>query len=140
MPIRFNDTKDYQYLQVGDTEGVFTPLRIQRDTLPEGFYKYSFRDGEDSFLGSVAEAVFANHAGDFLTKTPLDLGSDRELELSEEDVLFLHKDFDFEEFFGAKLSIDCQIEMAEEKRNQQVTPSRGREAEKNGEVEPDLNL
>lgn len=134
--VRFHDTSDYQYLSVKGIEGVFTPLRIRRDSLPEGFNKYSFRDGENSFLGSVAKDILVNHAGDFITKQSLDLGPDGELPLGEEDVLFQDKTFDFEEYFGVKLSIDRQIEMAEEKRNGQISPNRSKGPEKSGEIEP----
>lgn len=119
-PIKFNDTSDYQYLEVLDVEGVFTPLRIQRDTLPEGFHKYSLREGDESFIGQVAKDVMVNHAGDFITKKPLDLGSTGARQLSEDDWGFTDKSFDFEGFFGVKRSLDCQIADANTKRDAQA--------------------
>ena len=35
--INFNDTADYQFMEILGVQGVFTPLRINRETLPEGF-------------------------------------------------------------------------------------------------------
>lgn len=116
-PIKFNDTSDYQYMEVLGVEGVFSNLRIESKTLPEGFHKYSLREGEDAFCAQVAEAVLVNHAGDFITKEPLPLGPDGSRELSEDDWGFTDRSFDFEEFFGCKRSVDCIIADAEERRD-----------------------
>lgn len=117
-PIKFNDTSDYQHMEVLGVKGAFTSLRIQRDSLPEGFHKYSLRDGEDSFFGQVAKNVMVNHAGDFITKSPLELGPDGFKDLGEDDWTFTDEPFKFEEFFsGHKRSIDCQIADAEAKRD-----------------------
>lgn len=118
-PIKFNDTSSYQHMEVLGVEGVFTSIRIQRDSLPEGFHKYSLREGEGAFICQVAPEVLVNHAGDFITKTPLDLGSEKTRVLTEEDWSFTDKLFDFEAFFGRKRSVDCQIADATAKRDAQ---------------------
>ena len=119
-PIRFNDTSDYQYIEVLEKEGVFTPLRIERESLPEGFYKYSLREGEEALFSQVAGEVAVNHAGDLITKEPLDLGTEGSKKLGEDDWGFTDKPFIFEAYFGQKLSIDCQIAEAEAKREAQM--------------------
>lgn len=119
-PIKFNDTSDYQFMEVLDTKGVFTNLRIDRNSLPEGFYKYSMRSGEEEFICEISNEVMVNHAGDFITKTPMDLGPDGRKSLSPDDWGFTDEELDFEEFFGQKYSIDCQIEQAEAKRQEQL--------------------
>lgn len=122
--IRFNDTSDYQHIEVFGTEGVFTPLRIQRESLPEGFHKYSLRGGEDELFCQVANEVMVNHAGDLITKKPLDLGLKGSKDLSEDDWGFTDQPFRFEEHFGCKLSVDCQIAEAEAKREAQALDSK----------------
>ena len=119
-PIKFNDTSDYQYLEVLGAEGVFTPLRIQRDTLPEGFHKYSFREGDVSFIAQIEKEVMVNHAGDYITKKPMDLGLEGVRQLGEDDWSFTDQPFDFEAFFGVKRSLDCQIADANAKRDAQT--------------------
>lgn len=119
-PVKFNDTSDYQYLKVLDVEGVFTPLRIQRETLPDGFHKYALREGEEALFCQVANDVMVNHAGDFITKEPLDLGPDGARSLSEDDWGFTDQAFQFEQFFGQKRSLDCQIADATSKRDAQA--------------------
>lgn len=119
-PIRFNDTSDYQHIEVLGNEGVFTPLRIERESLPEGFHKYSLREGEEALISQVASEVLVNHAGDFITKEPLELGADGAKSLCEEDWGFTGEPFQFEAYFDHKLSIDCQIAEAEAKREAQM--------------------
>lgn len=126
-PINFKDTSDYQYMEVLGVEGVFSNLRIQRDSLPEGFYKYALREGEDSLCCQVAEEIMVNHAGDFITKEPLDLGPDKDRTLSEDDWGFTDQKFDFEGFFGAKRSLSCQIADAEAKREGQSATAKSME-------------
>lgn len=118
-PIKFNQTADYQYMEVLGVEGVFTPVRIQADTLPSGFHKYSLREGEESFICSVKEDILVDHAGDFIAKEPLALSKGEERVLSEEDWGFTDKDFEFTAYFGQHLHIDTQIALAEAKREQQ---------------------
>lgn len=136
-PIKFNDTSDYSYVEVLGVEGVFTPLRIDRQSLPEGFYKYSFRSGENELIEQIGHDVFADHAGDFLTKTPVSLGEDGNKSLTPDEWRFVHKDFNFEEHFGCKLSIDCQISLADAKRARQM--GEGREEKANGPLSPQKN-
>ena len=39
--ISYNDTANYEFMEVLGVTGAFTSLRIARDTLPDGFFKYS---------------------------------------------------------------------------------------------------
>lgn len=116
-PVKFNDTSDYQVMEVLGVEGVFTPMRIQRDSLPDGFHKYALREGEGTFFCQVAKELMVNHAGDFITKEPLELGPDGARTLHEGDWGFKEEAFQFEAFFGQKRSLDCQIADATSKRD-----------------------
>ena len=120
-PIKFNDTSDYQSMEILGVEGVFTNLRIDEKTLPEGFYKYSLREGEEEFIGQINTHVGVNHAGDFITKKPVDLGPDGSRDLGPDDWGFTGQSVNFEKYFGVKYSIDCQISQAEAKRTEQLS-------------------
>ena len=122
--IKFNDTSDYTYVDVLGVEGAFTPLRIQRESLPEGFYKYSFRSGENELIEGIGNEVLADHAGDFVTKKPIPLDKDGSRSLRSDEWRFSQRNFDFESYFGQKLSIDCQISIADAKRARQMGESR----------------
>lgn len=118
--IKFNETSDYQMMEVLDVEGVFTNLRIDEQTLPEGFYKYSLREGEEEFIAAIEKNVAVNHAGDFITKQEIDLGPEGYKDLKPDDWGFTDKDFEFETYFGCKLSLDCQIDNANAKKEAQM--------------------
>lgn len=99
-----------------DTDGIFSPVRIQKNTLPDGFYRYTLIKGTTTRFGAVQDDVTPDYAGDFLCKTPLTIGEGRALS-SEDWTLHPEKPFVFEAFWGQKLSIDKQILNAEHKRD-----------------------
>ena len=123
--IKFNDTSNYELMEMLGVEGAFTSLRIDPETLPEGFYKYSLRQGEVGTFGQVSSGILIDHAGDFITKKPLDLGYEGFRDVTDEDWAWSHKDFEFEAFFGVHRSLDCQIRDADAKREAQAE-ERGR--------------
>lgn len=120
VPIKFNETSDYQTMEVLGVEGVFTNLRIDEKTLPEGFFKYSLRSGDDGLIGEVCQNVMVDHAGDFITKKQLDLGPDISKVLGPDEWGFTDEPFEFESYFGYKLSLDCQIDNANVKKEAQM--------------------
>lgn len=136
-PVKFNDTSDYQHMEVLGVEGVFTPLRIQRDSLPAGFHKYSLREGEDTLCGQVANDVMVNHAGDFITKEPLELATAGSRDLGADDWGFTEKPFQFESYFGQKRSLDCQIADATSKRDAQVGGPKSKTPVKSNPLNPE---
>lgn len=117
-PVKFNDTNEYQFMNIFGVEGVLSERRIERSTLPEGFYKYSLSKGGEEYIGAISNELSANHAADFITKEPISLGSSGTKALNTQDWSFVDKDFDFESYFGSKLSIDLKIELAIAKRDE----------------------
>lgn len=101
-PVKYFLNTDYEPMELLGVQGLFSNLRVENDSLPEGFYKYSIREGEDDFLSSVEKSVTVNHSGDFICKTPLDLGPDGYKSL-EGDYSFLLEDFNLDEFFGVDI-------------------------------------
>lgn len=139
VPVKFNETTDYQYMDVLGVEGVFSNLRIDRNSLPEGFHRYSLREGEEEFIAEIQKDVMVNHAGDFITKEEINLGPDGYKALSPDDWGFTDKPFDFESYFGCKLSLDCQIKQANAKKDAQLgVKANERQQEHDGPVMEDL--
>ena len=62
---------DYQSMELLGVKGLFTSLRVDRSSLPDGFHKYSIREGADDFISSVNKNVWADHMGDFICKKEL---------------------------------------------------------------------
>ena len=119
--LKFNETTDYTYMTVFDTEGVITKAYIDHESLPDGFYRYSLQGKNTESIDSISIHQGSDHVGHFITKNPIDLGQSGIKNLNHEDhSLNSQKEFDFSTYFGCHLSIDCQIRLAEEKRDFQI--------------------
>ncbi len=59
-----------------EISGYFTNLRVDRGSVPEGWYAYDIRHGDSGALCTIEEHVLVNHAGTFLTKKPVKLNED----------------------------------------------------------------
>lgn len=57
-------------------KGYFTCCRVRPEEVPAGMFRYSIRedDNGDGNLCEIHPVIWVNHAGDFLTATPLDCG------------------------------------------------------------------
>ena len=116
--MKFNDTDDYTHMTVWQIDGVFSPNRIQKSSLPEGFYRYELSSGRGERFDAITAGRARRYAGDFICKTPLDLPEREAKPLHAED-WHMQDDrmFDFESFWGYKLSFDKLISNADFKRN-----------------------
>lgn len=95
---------DYVTMNLLGVDGLFTNMRIERDSLPEGYFKYSLREGEDDFLSSVSSSVLVNHMGDFICKEELNLDGGTELDIFG-DYDFTNKEVDLDDFFGVDIKM-----------------------------------
>ncbi len=97
-PIDANET-DYERFEILGHEAIFTCMRIDRKTLPEGLYAYDLRDCDDC-TGDPAELrsfVLVNHWGTVITKEPIE-GADEGIVLNEDDYNYLGEDMTLKEF------------------------------------------
>jgi len=79
------DFFEVEIYSTGQTvEGLFTCIRVDRDTVPEGWYAYDLREGEDGEFCTIENDVLVNHGGTFLTQQEIDLGPNACLELEED--------------------------------------------------------
>jgi len=85
MLVHFNEVmKDCNYREnfiispgcKTENKGFFTCLRVDRNTLPKDYYAYDIRHGDAGGFCTVENKVLVNHAGTFLTKTPLKMNRD----------------------------------------------------------------
>lgn len=100
---------DYESMEVLGVHGLFTRSRVDKSTLPEGFFKYSLREGRDDPFASVKSDVLALHMGDFICKEELDLNGQDECDLYG-DYSFTKEEVDLDEFFGE----DIKYKIAQE--------------------------
>ena len=75
--MRGEDTykEDYEHIELFDEQGLFTNGRIDRETVPEGWYCYDLRGSDDdpNDPTTVEEQVTLNHAGSVLLPKPVEL-------------------------------------------------------------------
>lgn len=57
-----------------ENEGIFNDLRVDRSTIPEGWYAYDIMHGDTGGLALLKEHVLVNHGGTFLTTKKVNLG------------------------------------------------------------------
>ena len=68
-------TEKYQHFELFDKPALFTNARIDRSTVPKGWYCYDFRgtDNDPGELRYIGENVVVNHAGSVLMPEKLDI-------------------------------------------------------------------
>lgn len=108
-PIKYYLNTDYQEMELLGVTGLFTNMRIERESLPEGFFKYSLREGDEEFFSTDESAVLVNHAGDFICKEQIDFGGADYKDLGE-NYTFTDNPVKLDEFFG----VDILDKVAEE--------------------------
>ncbi|MCM1298955.1 MAG: hypothetical protein NC203_07835 [Firmicutes bacterium] len=97
-PINANET-GYERFEILGHDALFTNMRIDRKSLPEGIYGYDLRDSDDC-NGEPSELrnyVMVNHWGTVLVKEPIE-GADKGIVLEEGDYSYLGDDMTIEEF------------------------------------------
>lgn len=73
---RFNAMEvDWEKVEVIDREGLFTCLRVDRETVPKGWYMYEVRHDDEGHGDPVeiAYGILVNHWGTLIVKEPFDL-------------------------------------------------------------------
>jgi hypothetical protein len=71
-----------------DYEGFFADIRVDKKTLPEGWYAYDLREEEGEICELKNGYIWANHYGTFCTQNMLPL----------EDKTSLYIDSDYQDF------------------------------------------
>ena len=79
-------TEEFQHIEVFDKFALFTNARIDRTTVPEGWYCYDFRGtGNDpGELRFIEECVVVNHSGSILMPEKLELPASGQLDAWDE--------------------------------------------------------
>ncbi len=97
-PIDANET-DYENFEILGHDALFTCLRIDRKSLPEGLYAYDLRDSDDcdGTPSELKSFIMVNHWGTVITKEPIE-GADEGIVLNDDDYNYLGEDMTLEEF------------------------------------------
>ena len=97
-PINANDV-DYERFEVLGHDALFTCLRIDRKTLPDGLHAYDLRDCDDC-TGDPCQLknyILVNHWGTVIVREPID-GADVGVDLDRNDYNYLGEEMTLDEF------------------------------------------
>ncbi|MDR1702506.1 MAG: hypothetical protein LBR56_07000 [Sporomusaceae bacterium] len=83
---------------------LFTPLRVDAATVPEGYYLYEVRHDDDCQGNAVqiAKSIIVNHWGSFITRDEIQLPPDGRLDINPDDFNYDIRDYRSIEEFMAK--------------------------------------
>ncbi|MBP0984369.1 MAG: hypothetical protein J6A19_11645 [Oscillospiraceae bacterium] len=76
---------------------MFTNMRIDRKSLPDGLYAYDLRDECDGEICQLRDYVLVNHWGTCILKEPVE-GSSEGVDITEDDYNYLGDDLTLDEF------------------------------------------
>ena len=118
-------TEEFQHLELFGKFALFTNARIDRSTVPEGWYCYDFRGSDDDpgELCYIEKSVMVNHAGSVLMAEMLDIPESGRLDARDEFGFLDEGDMTLREFCEMH-----QILYPEEKEQFHIRPARPDEA------------
>ena len=83
------NSRTLQEVEIKGHYGVFTELRVDKSTIPEGVNCYELRHGEDdSYPAAIEQSVRVNYFGAVLMTDKMELGEDGYVELTFDDFGF----------------------------------------------------
>ena len=117
-------TEEFQHIELFDKYALFTNARIDRSTVPEGWYCYDFRgsDSDPGKLNYVELRVGVNHSGAVLLPEKLDMKG-KDYRRVRGQINFLGSQMTLREFCEAH-----QLPYPEEKEQFHIRPARPDEA------------
>lgn len=80
--------EDFEEVTVLDMPALFTPIRIDRGTIPDGYQLYEVRHDDDCQGDAVqiARSIVVNHWGSLITRDEIKLPTDGFLDIEPEDM------------------------------------------------------
>ena len=87
MPFDANE-ESFEEVTIFGKPALFTPIRIDRDTVPQGYFAYDVRQEDDGTGDAVEIAPFirVNHLGTLIVRDEIDLSAAGHLIINDEDL------------------------------------------------------
>lgn len=81
-------TESFEEVTIFDKPALFTPLRINCNTVPNGFHLYEVRHDDDGQGDAVqiARNIVVNHWGTLITRDEINLPADGYLDIEPDDL------------------------------------------------------
>lgn len=89
MGNRYNAMEEeFEEVTLLEKPALFTPIRIERDSVPKGYYQYEIRHDDEcqGIAVEVARGILVNHWGTVIMRDKLRLPSDGHLYLNPDDL------------------------------------------------------
>lgn len=109
---RYNAMEEsFEEIELFGKPALFTPVRIDRNTVPKGLYLYEVRHDDESGGDPVqiGRGILVNHYGTIITHEKLRLDKDGFLNIEPEDINFSTGDCrtikDFQEKYRTKAKV-----------------------------------
>ena len=82
---------DYEEVELFEKPALFSNCRIDRNTVPEGYFMYEIRHDDEGFADPVqiGKSVFVNCFGAVITTEEIPLNSDGFKDMSADDLNFI---------------------------------------------------
>lgn len=77
--------ESFEEVTIFDKPALFTPLRVDRRTVPEGYHLYEIRHDDESKgdIVQIARGIFVNHWGTVIMRDEIELPADGYLDIEE---------------------------------------------------------
>lgn len=106
------DAKDIQYetLELLGNTVLFTCLRIDRATVPDGLHAYDVRHDDDcsGIMCEIAPHVMVNHWGTVLCREPIELIHDGRRYITEDDYSYLGEEVSLNAHMNSEPEFDAE--------------------------------
>ena len=83
MPIT-QDDHEYEVIEVCGQTGLYVDNREDSMKVPDGCYRYDFREGDDGDIATLEKSVNVNFGGSLFVKEPIDIPEDGYIEMDED--------------------------------------------------------
>ena len=102
---------DYEKLDILSFTVLFTCLRIDRNTIPDGLYAYDLRHDDDcqGVICEIKPFVLVNHWGTILSKEPIPMSDGGCRLVTEDDYSYTGENCTLEEFMAEEQSMEVQM-------------------------------
>jgi len=81
-------SENFDEVTILDKPALFTPIRIERDTVPHGYHLYEVRH-DDECQGDavqIAKGILVNHWGSLITRDEIKLPPNGKLDIEPDDL------------------------------------------------------
>lgn len=87
----------YDEFEIFGQKALFTNMRLDRDSLPDGLYAYDLRDACDGEPNELKTFVAVNHWGTVIVKEPIE-GAENGIQVTPDDYNFPGGDMSLVDF------------------------------------------